>query len=103
MTTVTRPRALTAALLVAAAVSLLLLVLLLTAGQQPDFIPALAVPVLLCAVPLIVPARLRRRATWAAAVLLAIGVVLSLLSIGAFYLPAVVLLIVSAATASQPA
>lgn len=56
----------------------------------------LAVPVLISAVPLLVPTRHRRWATLGAAALLTAGAMLGAASIGLFYLPAVVLLWVAA-------
>jgi hypothetical protein len=57
----------------------------------------LAVPVLISAVPLLVPARHRRWATIGSAMLLATGAVVGAASVGLFYLPSVALLVVAAA------
>jgi len=53
----------------------------------------LAVPVLISAVPLLVPGRHRFRVTIGSAVLLAGGAVLGAASVGVFYLPGVALLV----------
>ena len=66
------------------------------ATEGAGVILPLAVPVLVCLVPLLVPARHRRAAAWGSAAILAAGVVISVLSIGVFFLPSVILLAVGA-------
>jgi hypothetical protein len=56
----------------------------------------LAIPVLISAAPLLVPHRHRGLATIAAAALLAIGVLVSIASVGLFYVPSAALLVVAA-------
>jgi hypothetical protein len=56
----------------------------------------LAVPVLICAAPLLFSGRRRRVATITAAVLLTTGVVVGAASVGLFYLPSAVLIVVAA-------
>jgi hypothetical protein len=68
----------------------------LLAGEGPGVILPLAVPVLVCAVPLLAPARYRRAAAWGSAAVLAIGVVVSLLSVGVFFVPSAILLAIGA-------
>jgi len=65
-------------------------------SEGPGIIVTLAVPVLVCAVPLLAPARFRRVAAWGSFALLAVGVVVSLLTIGVFFLPSVILLAIGA-------
>lgn len=57
---------------------------------------ALALPVLLAAVPLLVPARHRRLAAIVVAVLFSLGALVSAASVGLFYLPSAALLVVAA-------
>jgi hypothetical protein len=73
----------------------------LLASEGPGVILALAVPLLVCAVPLLAPARYRRAAAWGSAATLALGVVVSLLSVGVFFVPSVVLLAVGAGRRSS--
>jgi hypothetical protein len=68
----------------------------LLAGEGPGIILPRAVPVLICAVPVLTPARRRRAAAWASAVLLGAGVLVSLLSVGVLYIPSTILLAVGA-------
>ena len=68
----------------------------LLAGEGPGVILALTVPVLVCAAPLLAPPRYRRAAAWGSAAALALGVVVSLLSVGVFFVPSVILLAVGA-------
>ena len=56
----------------------------------------LAVPVLVSAVPLLVPMVLRRFAAWGCVAVLGAAVVVSLASIGLFYVPGVALLAIGA-------
>jgi hypothetical protein len=103
-------------LLLTAAVSLLLLLLPMSAAQVsgepteyqnlltaegPAVILPLAVPVLICAVPLLVTVRRRRFAAWLSTVLLAVGVLVSLLSIGVFFVPSLIVLAVGAGRSSS--
>lgn len=100
-----------AALLLTTAVSALLLLLPLSASQVndqpvhhrsllategPGVILPLAVPVLVCLVPLLAPARRRRAAAWGSAAVLGVGTVISLLSIGVFFIPSAILLAIGA-------
>src|SRR5690349_8090523 len=100
-----------AALLLTTAVSALLLLLPLSTdqvtGQPADhrsllstegsgIILPLAVPVLVCLIPLLAPVRRRRAVAWVSAAVLAVGVVISLLSIGVFFVPSAILLAVGA-------
>jgi len=100
-----------AALLLTTAVSALLLLLPLSTGQVtgqpadhrsllstegPGIILPLAVPVLVCLIPLLAPVRRRRAAAWVSAAILTVGVVISLLSIGVFFVPSAILLAVGA-------
>ena len=68
----------------------------LLAGEGPAVILPLAVPVLVCAVPVLAPARRRRAAALASAAFLAAGALLSVASVGLFYVPSAVLLAVGA-------
>jgi hypothetical protein len=91
--------AVTAALTVAVSSLLLLLPLSgrsLLDAEGPGVIVTLAVPVLICAIPLLAPARHRRAAAWISAVLLGIGVILGLLSVGVYFVPSLILLIIGA-------
>lgn len=60
---------------------------------------ALAVPVVICAAPLLFGGRRRRVATIVATVLLTAGVVVGAASVGMFYLPSAVLMVVAAVKA----
>ncbi|WP_328473028.1 hypothetical protein OHA21_11435 [Actinoplanes sp. NBC_00393] len=84
------------AALVLTAVTSLVLLLALRAGEGPEVALVLAVPVLVCAVPVLTPSRLRRFAAWGSVVVLAAGVLISLASIGMFYVASVILLAVGA-------
>lgn len=100
----------TAAVLLTAAVSLALMFLPListadSAGSNRESLveqegwavaAGLAVPVLISAVPLLVPSRLRRWMTVGAGVLLGAGALVSIASVGLFYLPSAALLVVAA-------
>jgi hypothetical protein len=85
-----------AALLLTAAVSGLLLISLLE-REGRGIIVTLAIPVVVCAVPLVTPQRYRGAAAWVSTALLAAGTILALLSIGIFFVPSVVLLAIGAA------
>lgn len=82
-----------AAALLAALVSLGFLVAFL-GREGPGVVVILLVPVLLLAAPLLAPRPTRRVVAVTAVLLLTIGVVLSIASIGLYYLPSLVLLIV---------
>ncbi|MEO3748069.1 hypothetical protein [Plantactinospora sp. B5E13] len=82
-----------AAALLAALVSLGFLVALL-GREGRGVVVVLLVPVLLLAAPLLAPRPARRVVAVAAVLLLTIGVVLSVASIGLYYLPSLVLLII---------
>lgn len=100
----------TAAVLLTAAVSLALMFLPLvgtddSAGSNREslieqggwaVVAGLAVPVLISAVPLLVPSRLRRWTTVGAGTLLGAGALVSIASVGLFYLPSAALLVVAA-------
>ncbi|WP_203786237.1 hypothetical protein [Paractinoplanes rishiriensis] len=66
----------------------------LLASDGPGVALLTAVPVLVCALPLVVAGR---ALAWACAIVLGVGVLAGLASVGAFYVPAVVLLAIGAA------
>lgn len=82
-----------AAALLAALVSIGFLVAF-SGWEGPGVVVVLLVPVLLLAAPLLTPRRARRVVAVATVLLLTIGVVLSIASIGLYYLPSLVLLII---------
>ncbi|GAA4605422.1 hypothetical protein BJY16_005388 [Actinoplanes octamycinicus] len=65
-------------------------------ADQPAVAPVLAAPVLLCALPLLVPRRCRRGAAWAGVTALTIVVLLGLLSVGLFFVPGAILMAIGA-------
>jgi hypothetical protein len=68
----------------------------LLAAEGPGIIVPLAVPALICALPLLAPARHRRGVAWGSAGVLVVGVLISLLSVGVFFVPSAILLAVGA-------
>jgi hypothetical protein len=70
-------------------------------ADQPTVAFVLAIPVLLCALPLLVRPRRRRAAAWVGATALAMFVLLGLLSVGLFFLPGVVLMVIGAVQLSR--
>lgn len=65
-------------------------------NQGWTVIPVFVAPVLISAAPWLAPVRLRRGATVVSAIVLTAGVALAIASVGLFYLPSVVLLVVAA-------
>jgi hypothetical protein len=86
-----------AAALAASLVTTAILLLLLD-DEGSGVALVLAVPVLLCAAPLVAGSRLRRAVAWTATAALAAGILVSLASIGLFFVPALVLLAVGTAS-----
>jgi hypothetical protein len=64
----------------------------------------IAVPVLLALLSLVAPGRTHRGASWAVAAMLLLGCVVAVFSVGVFYLPTAILLLVAAMldTLEQP-
>jgi hypothetical protein len=70
--------------------------------QGPGVMVTLAVPILLTAVPLLLQGRARGAVSLVCTLLLGIGTLLALLSIGVFYLPALVCSIAATTAAFRP-
>ena len=74
------------------------LLLTMVTGQIPQVLTWGALMTLIAAAPIAVPARYRRTAIWVCVVLLLVAVVLGVLSIGMFFVPALVALAVAGVT-----
>jgi hypothetical protein len=65
--------------------------------DQPTTAFVLAIPVLLCALPLLVPPRPRPAVAWVSVTALGVFVLLGLPSVGLFFLPALILMAIGTA------